>query len=45
MLKEHYPEYFMETNTNLDWLLGILALGILVAGMVMLLSGIKPLGK
>lgn len=35
----------METNTNLDWLLGIIALGILLAGMVMLLRGIKPLGR
>jgi hypothetical protein len=35
----------METSTNLDWLLGIIALSILVAGMVMLLSGVKTMGK
>lgn len=35
----------MENPSNLDWLLGAIALGILVAGLVMLLSGVKSLGK
>jgi hypothetical protein len=35
----------MENTANLDWILGAIALGILVAGLVMLLSGVKSLGK
>ncbi|NJK49597.1 NAD synthetase [Candidatus Gracilibacteria bacterium] len=30
----------METNTLLDWILGGLALSILVGGLLMLLSGV-----
>ncbi|MBE9176907.1 NAD synthetase [Synechocystis salina LEGE 06155] len=35
----------MENTANLDLILGAIALGILVAGLVMLLNGVKSLGK
>ena len=34
----------METNTLLDWILGSLALVIAIAGLWMLLSGVKEMG-
>ncbi|WP_125061111.1 NAD synthetase [Aphanothece sacrum] len=34
----------METNTILDWILGSLALTILIGGMLMLLSGVLGMG-
>lgn len=35
----------MESTTTLDGLLGILALGICCAGLILLLTGVKALGK
>ncbi|MEA5511596.1 NAD synthetase [Crocosphaera sp. UHCC 0190] len=34
----------METNTILDWILGSLAIIILMGGMIMLLSGTLGMG-
>ncbi|MEA5535297.1 NAD synthetase [Crocosphaera sp. XPORK-15E] len=34
----------METNTVLDWILGGLAITILIGGMIMLLSGVSEMG-
>jgi hypothetical protein len=34
----------METNTNMDWILGLLALSILVGGLLMLFSGVREMG-
>ena len=33
----------METNTPLDWVLGGLAIAILIGGLVMLLSGVSAM--
>jgi len=35
----------METNTPLDWVLGGLAIAILLGGLVMLLSGVSAMNK
>ncbi len=35
----------METNTPLDWVLGGLAIAILIGGLVMLLSGVSAMNK
>jgi len=35
----------METNTSLDWVLGGLAIAILIGGLVMLLSGVSAMNK
>jgi hypothetical protein len=40
-----FYRYIMETNTIMDWVLGILALSILVGGMLMLFSGVRGMGN
>lgn len=35
----------METLPNLDWLLGVIAIAILLGGLWMLLNGVSSLGK
>ncbi|MGB5592611.1 MAG: NAD synthetase [Crocosphaera sp.] len=35
----------METNTILDWILGSLAIAILMGGMFMLLGGVSGMNK
>ncbi|PSF37630.1 NAD synthetase [Aphanothece hegewaldii CCALA 016] len=35
----------MEANTSLDWILLSLAVLILVGGLLMLLSGVREMGK
>lgn len=35
----------MQTNTLLDWILGGLALSILLGGLWMLLGGVREMGK
>ena len=34
----------MSTNTIMDWILGIIALSVLLGGMWMLLSGVRGMG-
>jgi hypothetical protein len=35
----------MANNTSLDWILASLALSILVGGLLMLLVGVREMGK
>ncbi len=35
----------METNTTVDWILGSLAIAILMGGMLMLLGGVSGMNK
>jgi hypothetical protein len=45
LIQQSNTEKKMEANSTIDWVLGGVALFILIAGMVMLLSGVKEMNE